>query len=165
MNTFGGKSMELNAVLFKKSAKNRKCRHYGGFLGWLLIFFNNLLIFLKNFLIWGSLLAYECHLSFLRVCTRAQTREKWHHSASSGSSASVFQGPQYLTTLPSNMLKNGAGWAPKSLPGASGGLWGRSGHRLMFLRRKKKPAGALKTRIGFFFGKKTPREGAYRTHI
>ena len=77
----------------------------------------------------------------------------------------------------------------KSPPGASGGLWGRSGHRLLFLRRKKAPAGALKTRIGVFLGKKrparvltghiyrffegqpcffwkkTPREGAYRTHI
>ena len=77
-------------------------------------------------------------------------------SAGSASSGSVFQGPQYLTTLPSNMLKNDAGWAPKSLPGASGGLWGRSGHRLLFLRRKKAPAGALKTRIGFFFGRKRP---------
>ena len=86
------------------------------------------------------------------------------------------------------MLKNDAGWAPKSLPGASGGLWGRSGQRLLFLRRKKAPAGALKTRIGFFreknaprgclqdtyigffeghvfSDKKTPREGAYSTHL
>ena len=110
-------------------------------------------------------------------------------SAGSAGCAGVFQGPQYLNTLPSNMLKNGAAWAPKSLPGASGGLWGRSGHRLLFLRRKKNPAGALKTRIGFFSGtkrparvltghiyrffegqpcfggEKTPREGAYKTRI
>ena len=131
------------------------------------------------------------HLGPRRVWMGGSKRRLWLisvGSAGSGSSGSVFQGPQYLTTLPSNMLKNGAGWAPKSLPGASGGLWGRSGHRLLFLRRKKAPAGALKTRIGFFSGKKrparvltghihrffegqlffrkkTPREGAYRTHI
>ena len=95
------------------------------------------------------------HLGPRRVWIGGSKRRLWLISAGSGSSASsgsVFQGPQYLTTLPSNMLKNDAGWAPKSLPGASGGLWGRSGHRLLFLRRKKNPAGALKTRIGLFFG-------------
>ena len=108
------------------------------------------------------------HLGPRRVWMGGSKRRLWlisGSSAGSASSGSVFQGPQYLTTLPSNMLKNGAGWAPKSLPGASGGLWGRSGHRLLFLRRKKNPAGAQKTRIGFFSGTKTPREGAYRTHI
>ena len=99
------------------------------------------------------------HLGPRRVWMGGSKRRLWlisAGSASSGSSASMFQGPQYLTTLSSNMLKNGAGWAPKSLPGASGGLWGRSGHRLLFLRRKKAPAGALKTRIGVLGGKKRP---------
>ena len=43
-----------------------------------------------------------------------------------------------------------------SLWESSGGLWGRSRHILLFLRGKKAPAGALKTRIGCLGGIKSP---------
>ena len=57
------------------------------------------------------------HLGPRRVWMGGSKRRVWlisASSASSGSSGSVFQGPQYLTTLPSNMLKNGAGGTPFS---------------------------------------------------
>ena len=57
-------------------------------------------------------------------------------------------GPLFLTTLPANMLNLAVHALPQSPPVASGGLWGRSTDILLFLRGKKAPAGALKTRIG-----------------
>ena len=64
--------------------------------------------------------------------------------------AGIMPRPQYLTTLPVIWAKMLGKPPPKSPPGASGSLWGRSGHILLVLREKKAPAGALKTRIGSF---------------